>query len=129
MRSAKPTPGVLRLADRFFKLSPLGQRRRLIALLQMIQASITIRSFTRTMHFISMEGGETADVRYDRLLKRLFGMAWKEKDEFQNRKTPEGPNPRAPFDPVRMGSCTSNVSTKRAASKRRKQVTNEEIRG
>lgn len=45
-------------------------------LLEMIQAAIVIRSACRDKFFISMSGREDSGTKFDRLLKKLFGMSW-----------------------------------------------------
>ena len=54
------------------------QLEYLTKLLEMVQAAIVIRSACRDKMFVSMSGKEDAGTKFDRLLKELFGMTWKD---------------------------------------------------
>lgn len=51
----------------------------LTKILEMVQAAISIRSACRDKHFVSLSGAEDSGTKFDRLMKELFGLEWKDK--------------------------------------------------
>lgn len=47
-------------------------------LLEMVRAAIVIRSACRDKMFVNMSGNEDAGTKFDRLMKELFGMEFKD---------------------------------------------------
>jgi hypothetical protein len=50
----------------------------LTKVLEMVQAGIVIRSACRDKHFITFSGREDSGTKFDRLMKEMFGMEWKD---------------------------------------------------
>lgn len=66
------------IAEQILDMSGPARLSKLTKILEMVQAAIVIRSACRDKYFLSMSGGEDSGTRFDRLLKELFGMVWKE---------------------------------------------------
>jgi len=59
---------------------------RLTKILEMIQCAIVIRSACRDKWFVSMSGREDSGTKFDRLLKELFGLEWKEPEPKRSKR-------------------------------------------
>jgi hypothetical protein len=66
------------LAQQILALPEPGRTETFTKVLEMVQAAITIRSFCRDKWFVTMSGGEDSGTKFDRLLKELFGLTWKD---------------------------------------------------
>lgn len=74
------------IAERILQMPKRERLAELTKVLEMVQAAITIRSACRDKHFFSMSGGEDSGTKFDRLLKELFGMAWKDVEPKRKRR-------------------------------------------
>lgn len=66
------------IAKSILELPEPKRTEDLTKILEMVQAAITIRSACRDKHFVSMTGKEDSGTRFDRLLKEMFGLSWKD---------------------------------------------------